>query len=505
MTVGFDDSMMNPNVFTTRVNARIRAAGNVRQVQEEKDDSILSNQCTDGKDDGKVGLFNAAGHIVKGVAKTGVEMIEGCFLDEKGDFSVGKTLLTVATGAACIAFPPLGLAACAIGGVAGAAKIGSGIYNAMNAKTDKEAKLAWQNVGGGALIAGSSAIGGRASLSAIKSTSTAGELGGAALSELGENASLAERAIALGKDSLSSVKNNFSQLKDGAGSKIASIRENRQLNAKVDELVTLEQKATNAKAKQAKGEILSQEEIQAVNDWEKQESILNQINSEYYTLRQKQNLSIEEKEALANYENIALVKADEKIQFAQLKQGLETELKNIKNEKDKDVANQLRETLIQQLEFYETKYGNKGYTNIQNVMKEEILKQKIAIEKSADNPDKALIAQLQDELNQYSTIHKAVSSVTEPITNSNTAKVAGNFTEGVSNASGIGNKAKTLKSNMSKENANKLYEALSEDGRAIWVALTKENPDSVIAKYGYNNVLAVISVADGITVSSQSV
>ena len=189
---------------------------NTSKASLKNDDSILSDKCTDGKDDGKIGFFNAVGHVVKGAGNTLVDTVKGCFTDEKGDFSIGKTLLTAGTAAACIAFPPLGLAACAAGATIGAIKVGHGVYNAATAKTDAEAKKAWQEVGGGALTAGASAVGAKSSLGAMKAASTAGKAGGSALGELEENASIAQKAVALGKDAVSSTKNNASSIKASA-------------------------------------------------------------------------------------------------------------------------------------------------------------------------------------------------------------------------------------------------------------------------------------------------
>ena len=229
MTVNFSaDYPQLRNVSALKTGAGVQ---NTQKAPSKNDDSILSDKCTDGKDDGQIGLLNAAGHIVKGAGNTLINTVKGCFTDEKGDLSIGKTLLTLGTAAACIAFPPLGLAACAAGAAVGAVKVGHGIYNAATAKTDAEAKKAWQEVGGGAVTAGASAVGAKSSLGALKATSTAGKAGTSALGELEENATIAQKFSAFGKDAVSSTKNNASGIKEAAGAKIETAKEAIDLSA----------------------------------------------------------------------------------------------------------------------------------------------------------------------------------------------------------------------------------------------------------------------------------
>lgn len=130
--------------------------------------------CTDGKDDGKIGFFSALGNAVKGIGKSIVNGVKGCFTDSEGKFSLGKTLLTIGVGALCVAFPAVGLVACGIGAVAGTVQVAKGIGKAATAKTDAEAKEAWQNIGAGTFTVVTSALGAKASYAAVKGTSTAG-------------------------------------------------------------------------------------------------------------------------------------------------------------------------------------------------------------------------------------------------------------------------------------------------------------------------------------------
>lgn len=393
----------------------------VSKVQEA-DNSILSDNCTDGKDDGKIGFFNAVGHVIKGAGNTLVDTVKGCFTDENGDLSIGKTLLTVGATAACIAFPPLGLAACAVGATVGAVKAGQGIYNAATAKTDAEAKKAWQEVGGGAITAGASAVGAKSSIGAVKATSTAGTKGGSALSELDEAASIAEKASALGKDALSSTKNRLTSIKD----KVVDLK---QVHSEVKQIEQMRKANAQALEKQAKGEALSAEETKAISDWE----------------------NIADK----GFSDKALAQVSKN----NAKSFWEAELKEAKELGDKD-----------------------------------------------------LIAAVQKELEPYTISGKLkngassiVDNLSGTIKNSNTIKASNSLTNGVKDTAGLINKAKLLKSNLTKENLSGICKGLSSDGQAILSALTKSNPESVIQKYGYENVAAVLETVSGYTVATQAV
>ncbi len=175
-------------------------------IQQEGDNAQLSNssseKCTDGKDDGKIGFFGAIGNMIKGAAKTVVDGVKGMFTGKDGKFSLGKTLLSLGTAALCIACPAVGVAACAIGGTMGAIQLGKGIYNAATAKTDAEAKEAWQNVGGGALTVGMSYAGAKAGLKAMKSSSNT------ALANVDDAISNTDDALKLTNKSIDDVVNN---------------------------------------------------------------------------------------------------------------------------------------------------------------------------------------------------------------------------------------------------------------------------------------------------------
>ncbi len=215
MTVGnIDYTKWQPITNQNTVNSTVQTNNtNNISIPETESDTFVSQsgeKCTDGKDDGKIGLGSAIWNTIKGVGKTAVNMVKGCFTDGEGKFSLGKTLLSVGTAALCFAFPGIALAACGIGAVAGAVQVGKGVYNALTADNDAEAKLAWQNVGGGALTTGLSIAGAKASYNAVMNTTTVGAT--AALKEQNPNAGILLKGKALLQDMWSSTKNRGSNI-----------------------------------------------------------------------------------------------------------------------------------------------------------------------------------------------------------------------------------------------------------------------------------------------------
>ena len=74
----------NP-VITNYNNTPVTFGNNPNLVQSEVKDAVK-----DGKDDGHIGFWKAAGHILKGVGK----FFTGLVTDENGNFSLGKSLKT---------------------------------------------------------------------------------------------------------------------------------------------------------------------------------------------------------------------------------------------------------------------------------------------------------------------------------------------------------------------------------------------------------------------------
>ena len=109
----------------------------------------------DGKDDGKIGFWGALKNFGKGVLKT----ITSPFTDEKGNFSLWKTVKTVAIGAAIAFIPGAAPIALAAGVVMGGAGVAKAAYNIATAKTDAEDAAAWQSLGGSATVLATSVYG----------------------------------------------------------------------------------------------------------------------------------------------------------------------------------------------------------------------------------------------------------------------------------------------------------------------------------------------------------
>lgn len=200
-----------------RYNNNVGAQGGqyVTYTNATQSDAFVSNTgetCTDGKDDGKIGFFSAIGNAIKGIGKTVVNGVKGMFTGKDGKFSLGKTLLSIGTAALCIAVPAVGVAACVVGGAMGAVQVGKGIYNAATATTDAEAKMAWQDVGGGAFTVAASVVGAKAGMKAVGKTSTATN----GLASLDDTATMGAKIKAFGNDMISSTKNQVGNIKASA-------------------------------------------------------------------------------------------------------------------------------------------------------------------------------------------------------------------------------------------------------------------------------------------------
>ena len=177
-------------------------------------DSYISekgNICTDGKDDGKIGLFQGIVSAVKGVVKGGFNMIKGAFCDENG-FSLLKTLKTAGIAALCIAVPAAGMVLAGVGIATGGVKVVKSIADAANAKTDAEKKDALENLGEGGLTVGISVLGAKASFNAIKAKASFNG-GDSALKALeGTKPTIGQFGKALCKDMWSTTKNGFKDM-----------------------------------------------------------------------------------------------------------------------------------------------------------------------------------------------------------------------------------------------------------------------------------------------------
>lgn len=134
--------------------------------------------CTDGKDDGSIGLFDAIGSALKGAVSGVVNGIKGCFFDENGNFSLGNTLKTALTVGACFipgVGPVVATGLCALGAVKGGIGVAKGVAAAATADTDAEARAAFESIGANGVATAASAVGLKASVGALASN-----VGGAA-------------------------------------------------------------------------------------------------------------------------------------------------------------------------------------------------------------------------------------------------------------------------------------------------------------------------------------
>jgi len=209
------DDYINAHRSSYSSNYNGNAASNVYQNQAGYVVSNQGNTCTDGVDDGHIGFFPAVGEVIEGAGNGLINGIKGMFLDSQGNFSFLNTLKTVGMGAACIAFPAFGLGLCAVGAVTGGAKFVSNIATALNSKTDAEAKDAWENVGDGGLTLGLSLLGAKESYKAvIKSAGHLSKIASMKNAGTWEKATVLEKAAALGKDMVTSTRNNFSKIKN---------------------------------------------------------------------------------------------------------------------------------------------------------------------------------------------------------------------------------------------------------------------------------------------------
>ena len=114
--------------------------------------------CTDGKDDGSISLGEGLESFGKGL----LGMVKAAVNHPIATAAtVGAGIgLTVLTGGAAL---PVMIAA---GVGVGAVQIGNGAYKAATAKTDGEAKQAWESIGNGTFAIGASALGAKSSLNA---------------------------------------------------------------------------------------------------------------------------------------------------------------------------------------------------------------------------------------------------------------------------------------------------------------------------------------------------
>ena len=158
----FNNDFVNSKA-SMQANYTTSNASDQSVFSEQTQQTGVSSECSDGSDDGKIGLFSKIGSVLKGVANGAVNMVKG---------AISNPLKTAAVVAACcipVVGPLVAGGLAAYGIYSGGKQILSGIEQANNATTDAEAKDAWENVGSGGLTVGVSAVGLKGSAGMLKS------------------------------------------------------------------------------------------------------------------------------------------------------------------------------------------------------------------------------------------------------------------------------------------------------------------------------------------------
>ena len=154
----FPDSALSGKINKDTLQKTTEVKPNVQNPNGEK-----SVATSDGKDDGKISFTEKMKNFGEGLVKS----IKTIFSSPK---NMVITAASIAGGAALIALTG-GAAApvmVAAGLAGGTVQVGKGIYRQLNAKTDNEARLAWQDMGSGTFTIGASAAGAKSSLKAAK-------------------------------------------------------------------------------------------------------------------------------------------------------------------------------------------------------------------------------------------------------------------------------------------------------------------------------------------------
>lgn len=138
-------------------------AQQAQQIQQAKG-------CTDGKDDGEINGWQMIKHFGKGIGNFFKGLI-GC--DRDWNFSAGRLLKNVAMGAAIagVCLLTAGTAVPAIIAGAGVLTAATGVaksaYKAHQAKTDAEAKAAWEDMGSNTVALAASVVGAKATMKQV--------------------------------------------------------------------------------------------------------------------------------------------------------------------------------------------------------------------------------------------------------------------------------------------------------------------------------------------------
>ena len=155
VSVPYQSAALNPSLLDN-TGIIVPTSGNQAYYRQQ------ANGCTDDKDDGKIGFWKAAGHLLKGAWN----FIKSPFCDENGNFSIKQTLKSALTAvgiAAATAIPVIGPLVVptllATGITVGTLGTVGSIANILTAGTDAEAKAAWESLGKNGTALGLSVFG----------------------------------------------------------------------------------------------------------------------------------------------------------------------------------------------------------------------------------------------------------------------------------------------------------------------------------------------------------
>lgn len=200
---------------STKKAANVENEKSAAQVFEEKKEVLKSVDCTDGKDDGKIGFWDGVGSFFKGIGNTIVNTVKDIVTDPK------KLLLAAVTVGACfipVVGPVIATGLAVAGGIGGAITLGKGIVKAVDCAnseghTDAEARAAFEDIGSGTFTLVTSAIAVKGSLKSFKTApgGTAKTFNGKA-SELAKIADKADDAKGIIKATATDLKNGVAEL-----------------------------------------------------------------------------------------------------------------------------------------------------------------------------------------------------------------------------------------------------------------------------------------------------
>ena len=135
--------------------------GKLREKKPTKQSVTTSKQLEcDLFDDGKISTKNKAKYFIKGIVSPFTTLISS-----PKNLILGGAVI-IGGGLLCAALPPLIPVMTAIGIATGGLQLAKGSFKALTAKTDEQAKKAWEGIGSGTFALGTSAISAKTSLKA---------------------------------------------------------------------------------------------------------------------------------------------------------------------------------------------------------------------------------------------------------------------------------------------------------------------------------------------------